>query len=329
MDKLIFSLVLIVGGLALGYMLQVLDREKKITLPLSVASLRKLLQKFGLLFCMPITFMAAVWIVSFENLRVILLPVIGLTALLSGGLLGLLIARLQKRSRNQATVLFCCGSFSNLGAIGTLACYWFLGETALGLVVLYRMLEEIYYYAFGYPLARFYSGGAADEHQSLIKRLIEVLKDPFVAAALSAFVIGLALNLTDIPRPSFFETVIALTVPVGTFVLIVSIGLGMRFSSVGDFVSESLLVSLIKFIAVPFIACTMAYLFDLHLIDDGLAFKVVLVLSSMPVAFNALVAASIYDLDLDLANSCWLVTTGALGVILPWLYFLLQSSLLP
>ena len=157
----------------------------------------------------------------------------------------------------------------------------------------------------------------------------EVLKDPFVAAALSAFVIGLALNLTDIPRPSFFETVIALTVPVGTFVLIVSIGLSMRFSSVGDFVSESLLVSLIKFIAVPFIACTMAYLFDLHLIDDGLAFKVVLVLSSMPVAFNALVAASIYDLDLDLANSCWLVTTGALGVILPWLYFLLQSSLLP
>ena len=73
----------------------------------------------------------------------------------------------------------------------------------------------------------------------------------------------------------------------------------------------------------------MAYLFGMHLMDDGLAFKVVLILSSMPVAFNALVAASIYDLDLDLANSCWIVTTGALVIILPWLYYLLSSSWLP
>jgi hypothetical protein len=64
-------------------------------------------------------------------------------------------------------------------------------------------------------------------------------------------------------------------------------------------------------------------------VADGLPFKVALVLSSMPVAFNALVAASIYDLDLDLANSCWLVTTAALVVIMPWLYFLLLSLPLP
>ena len=328
MEKLIFSLVLILSGLALGYILQLLDRNKILTLPLPIASLRKLLQKIGLLFFMPISFMAAVWIVSFENIRVILLPVIGVTALLSGGLLGLLIARLLKRSTQQATVIFCCGSFSNLGAIGTLACYMFLGEAGLALVALYRMLEEIYYYTVGFPLARFYSG-ALGEKQSLFKRLLEVLKDPFVAAALSAFFIGLFLNLINIPRPPFFATVIALSVPLGTFVLIVSIGLGMRFSSVGDYVSESLLVGLIKFIAVPIIACTMAYLLGMHLIGDGLAFKVVLVLSSMPVAFNALVAASIYDLDLDLANSCWLVTTGALVIVLPLLYFLLLSPWMP
>jgi len=43
----------------------------------------------------------------------------------------------------------------------------------------------------------------------------------------------------------------------------------------------------------------------------------------MPVAFTALVAASIYDLDLDLANSCWLITTGSLVVVLPWISYLL------
>ncbi len=57
--------------------------------------------------------------------------------------------------------------------------------------------------------------------------------------------------------------------------------------------------------------------------------RVALVLTSMPMAFNALAAASIFDLDLDMANSCWLVTTLGLIVILPWLYFLLSSGLLP
>ena len=59
-------------------------------------------------------------------------------------------------------------------------------------------------------------------------------------------------------------------------------------------------------------------------IDGGLPAKVVLIAASMPVAFTALVAASIYELDLDLANACWLVTTAALLAVVPWLYFLLS-----
>ena len=80
MDKLIFSLAIILSGLALGYMLQLLDREQIFVLPLPVADLRKILQKIGLLFFFPVIFLAAVWIVSFENLRVIFLPVIGVVA---------------------------------------------------------------------------------------------------------------------------------------------------------------------------------------------------------------------------------------------------------
>jgi predicted permease len=44
----------------------------------------------------------------------------------------------------------------------------------------------------------------------------------------------------------------------------------------------------------------------------------------MPVAFNSVVASSLYELDLDLANSCWLMTTGAMVIVLPCLYFLLE-----
>jgi predicted permease len=46
--------------------------------------------------------------------------------------------------------------------------------------------------------------------------------------------------------------------------------------------------------------------------------------SSMPVAFNAFVPTPLYDLDIDLVNSCWLFTTGMLVIVLPVLYFLIR-----
>ena len=271
---------------------------------------------------MPISFPGAVWVVSFADLRVVLLPLNGICALLMGGLLGLGLAKLMKKEGRQTGVLFCCGSFTNIGSIGGLVCYIFLGEAGFALVAMYKMFEEITYYTIGFPIARYYSG-VNEKEQPFVRRIISIIKDPFVFAALSAFTIGLALNLLNIPRPPLFEAATAFSIPAGTFILIVSIGLGMRFSSVHEYIGECLGISLIKFMAVPVVTCTLAYLFGLHLVNDGLPFKVVLILSSMPVAFNALVAASIYDLDLDLANSCWLVTTGSLIVVMPLLYFLI------
>ena len=44
----------------------------------------------------------------------------------------------------------------------------------------------------------------------------------------------------------------------------------------------------------------------------------------IPLAFTALIPPSIYDLDLDLANSCWLVTTLSIVLILPLLSLIIK-----
>jgi len=59
--------------------------------------------------------------------------------------------------------------------------------------------------------------------------------------------------------------------------------------------------------------------------DSGLPLKVVIILSSMPVAFSALIPPSIYDLDLGLANACWFFTTSALIVVLPVLLMVINA----
>jgi len=76
---------------------------------------------------------------------------------------------------------------------------------------------------------------------------------------------------------------------------------------------------------VPVAASTVAWSLGFGAIDGGLPLKVVMILSSMPVAFNALIPPSIYDLDLDLANSCWFVTTALLAIVLPALLLVTQS----
>lgn len=321
MQKLIFSLLLILSGLVAGYLWQLRIQRACENHEARISKLRKLLQKIGLLFFMPVSFAAAVWVVSFADTRVIFLPIVGLTALFLGGILGLGIASILKKDNKTKGTLYCCGSFTNIGSIGALVAFVFLGEPGFGLVALYKMFEEISYYTIGFPIARYYSGDSGD--RSVSRRLFEISKDPFVRAAIAAFIIGLSLNVSGITRPHFFEALNTVLVPAGTFILLLSIGLGMRFSSVTSYYIEGLIVASIKFIAVPIVSVSIAYLLGFHTIDNGLPLKVVLIASSMPVAFTALVAASIYELDLDLANSCWLITTGGLLLVLPVLSILL------
>lgn len=320
MGKLYYSFGLIFVGIALGYILQKGEQHGFYSLPVPLARLRVMLQKIAMIAIMPLCFFAAIWEITIENHRIVLLPLLCVVALVAGGVFGLLLAKLLKKSPKQKGTLFCCGSFSNIGSIGALICYTFFGEPGFALVVLYKMFEEVVYYNIGFPVARLYSDTA--KSQDLKKQIIGVITDPFVSVALFALLAGITLNVLNIERPPLWGAVIVWLVPVGIFLLLVSIGLGMRFSQVGKYLKESLLISLVKFVATPLLTCSVALLLGLHNVGDGLAFKVILILSSTPVAFNSLVAASIYDLDLDLANSCWLVSTSLLLIVIPVLYLI-------
>jgi predicted permease len=320
MQKLLFSLILIISGLICGYILQQIIRKKTDQHHLLLPRLRKSLQRFSMLWIMPISFVGALWIVPFDDMRIALLPLLGSGILLLGGILGLAAAVLLHKTGPQKSVLFCCGSFSNIGSLGGLTSFVFFGEKGFALLALYKVFEQIIYFSIGFPFARYLR--SADSDRQTGSRVLEMFKDPFFLVATLSFMGGICLNLSGLARPMFYATLNSLLIPVGIFLVLVSVGLSMRFSNVRNHLFEGLAISLIKFIILPVVAGGAAYLLGLHRIQDGLPLKIALVGASMPVAFMALVAASIYDLDLDLANSCWLITTGAMVVVLPWLYFL-------
>lgn len=321
--KFAYSFGIILFGLSLGYLLQMAVVHGKITLPMPVESLRKLLQKIALLFLNPVAIVGAVWVVAFSSAKLVTIPFIGLLALCLGGFLTLGIASILKLEPRKRGALFGCGSYTNIGSIGALVCFIFLGEPGFALVPLYKIFEEVYYYGVGFPIAKYYSTMEKEE-STAAQRLLGLLKDPFIIVAVSSLVLGGVLNFSGLERPGMYKTVNAILIPLATIMLLASIGLALKFRKVKDYARECISVSMIKFIFVPVTVTTVAFLLGYGNISGGLPLKVVLILSSMPVAFNALIPPSIYDLDLDLANSCWFVTTSLLVLVLPVLLLIIQ-----
>lgn len=322
MSKLILSFAIIFFGLGLGYGIQALVNHRALRLPISLDALRKSLQKAALLFVNPVAIVGALWIVNIQSIRLAALPLNGLFAILAGGALALAAAKVLRLEGRKTGVMYGCGSFTNIGSIGALVCFMYLGEQGFALVPIYKLFEELSYYSIGFPIAKYYSSSVRTE--SVLLRIRALGKDPFILVALSSIVLGGLLNYSDLERPEFVGTLVSAFVPLGTVLLLTSIGLALKFRRVKDYLTECISISLIKFLFVPLLASSLAYTLGFADIDGGLPLKVVIILSSMPVAFNALIPPSIYDLDLDLANSCWFFTTALLIVVLPLLLAVLS-----
>jgi hypothetical protein len=263
----------------------------------------------------PVAVVGAIWEVSLKNAALAALPFVGLFALLTGGAIALGVAWMFKMSPQKTGSMYVCGAFTNIGAIGALVCFVFLGEKGFALVLIYKLFEELSYYAIGFPVAKYYSSSAREER--IRDNLKNLTRDPFILVALSSIIIGGLLNFSGVNRPEFYKTIVAIFVPLATIMLLTSIGMALRFRRIRDYLRECVALSIIKFIFTPILATSLAYMIGYAKIDECLPLKVVMILSCMPVAFTALIPPSIYDLDLDLANSCWFFTTALLVIVLP------------
>ena len=194
MAKFIYSFGIILFGLSLGYVTQVLVRRDRVKLPIDIDALRILLQRIALLFVNPIAVVGAIWVVSLKNATLVALPFVGLFALLAGGAIALSVARMFKLNPQKTGTLHGCGAFTNIGSIGALVCFVFLGEKGFALVLIYKLFEELSYYAIGFPVAKYYSGSTREER--IRDHLKNLTRDPFILVALSSIIIGGLLNFS-------------------------------------------------------------------------------------------------------------------------------------
>jgi len=318
---ILFSLVLIAVGLLAGYLYRNFYPGGVSQSDEEINSLRRRLQAAALLYINPVAFGGAIWALNIDDVRIISLPFLGAFAILLGGVLAYLVAKVLGLGRKQMGVFVICGGFTNIGSIGSLVVYILFGEAAVALMPFYKLFETLIYYGIGFPFAKSMTETIQDE--SNMQRLRSALTDKFVLVAISSMAVGLGLNLMGVQRPSLYSPLNSILIPLGTLLLLSSIGMAMRFGKMSGYLREAGLISLIKFVAVPGCVYLLGNFLGLGSVDGGLPLRVSVALASMPVAFSAMVPPTLYDLDVDMANTAWFVTTALLVLVVPALWLLL------
>lgn len=323
MDKLIFSFTLIVLGVCCGYLFRQLADNGRVTVSFGLDELRRMVQKVIFFFLNPVAVVGATWIAKLEDISLLALPVLCVCSLGLGGLMAYVLAKCFGMDRKKTGAYICSGTFTNIGALGALFCFLFLGEPGFALIPIYKLFEEFLYFAYVFPLAKSFAI-EKPEKLSLLQRLRIVFFDPFVAVSIVSIGVGLILNISGIPRPTYFTAVNSVFIPAIVFLLLFNIGLGMQFSGLRGNIWPALSISAAKLIVAPIIITSLGYLAGLHLIDGGMPLKVVLILSAMPVGFLSVIPPGLYGLDLDLANACWLICNSLLIIQVPLLLYLMN-----
>lgn len=323
MQSLVITFCVILVSLSIGYGIQQVHGRGGLSAVSDLLPLRKRMQSFALFICMPVSAMLSLWGLPSPTAIYGLFPVLGIVAWLTGGISGLAMARLLRVDRAQTGSMFCCASLTNIAGVGGLVCVLFFGEQSIALVALYRMCEEFYYFGIVYPVAR--SFGEADRALSLKDGLRHLAHDKVIGLILLTLSIGFGLNLLGVPRPALCGVLASGIMIFATMLFLIAVGMSLRISHLGLYTRQWLAVGCCKFVIVPFVVVSIAWLCGLGNVDNGLPLKVVCILAAMPVAMNSLVPPTLFALNVDLANTCWIGTTAALAVVLPLLLWLVHS----
>ena len=202
-----------------------------------------------------------------------------------------------------------------------------LGEAGYALMPFYKLFGEFIYYGIGFPVAKYFSTGKERVSFSFGELARTIFSDIFVITALFSMATGIGMNISGIPRPEGFSALNAFLIPLGAFLMLFAIGLGIRFAKTGKYKKECLAILAIKFLVTPVVVLSAAFLLGVSSTPHLPVLSVIVILASMPVAFTATVPPTLYGLDIDMVNSCWLVSTVGVLVFLPVLYLVIPFTL--
>lgn len=316
MEKMILSFGIIIVGVCVGQIMKKLHSIKDVAMQNKIEVTLESIRKLAFFILNPIVMVNSYWVIDFSNVSIFALPFICIFVLACSGVIGYVISKRFNHTCEQKASMFAGSTFSNLGTIGGLITFSFFGESAFAIAAMYIIFESFYNYLIGYPLVK-----AISEGQNGIQgRLKDLLKDPSIIIYISAVFVGVALNFSPFSRPNFMAMYNEYMIPITSFMLISTVAFKMNLGKTKTFVKEGVAIILIKYLFAPAVSISLGYLLGLQHIQNGIVIKVLTIMTLVPCGFNSILVPTIYKADRDVANTVWLFSMIALGIIVPLEY---------
>lgn len=220
--------------------------------------------------------------------NMLFLPIIGVILSFILLIVGYLYSKMRGYSKKTTWTIIIASSMMNTGFIGFPVTLGVYGNAGFLNAMFFDLSTSIIFIIYGILLVREFGGDKK-----------EVVKQTISFIPIWAMILALIFNFLNISLPYVANEILNYFAQATIPLIMLCLGISLDFKSLGEKLSDSLAVSVIKLIISPAIIFVLLTLFKIK----GMAFNVGILEAGMSTAMNGLVLSITYDLDTDLMGS--------------------------
>lgn len=220
--------------------------------------------------------------------NMLFLPIIGVILSFILLIVGYLYSKMRGYSKKTTWTIIIASSMMNTGFIGFPVTLGVYGNSGFLNAMFFDLSTSIIFIIYGILLVREFGGDKK-----------EVVKQTISFIPIWAMILALIFNFLNISLPYVANEILDYFAQATIPLIMLCLGISLDFKSLGEKLSDSLAVSVIKLIISPAIIFVLLTLFKIK----GMAFNVGILEAGMSTAMNGLVLSITYDLDSDLMGS--------------------------
>ncbi len=230
----------------------------------------------------------------------------GMLYVLVPGLIGALtFARRHKNYLNRGAYVM-SAMLSNLGTLGGVCAFILYHEAGFAYSQIIGTCQNILLVLVCFPLAQYYHSRHNAAHNGIRRIRLREMFLSWNQLSLAGIAIGVLLNVNHVPRPEILGTLFHGLVHFGAWTALLPVGFLINFSHARYYYSRVWDLTILRFLVMPLFIWFASHL----LFTDPVLLNTHLICTIAPTAINAVLASRLYQLNVDLAITSFIMTTG-------------------
>lgn len=255
------------------------------------------------------------------NRALLWLPAFGIILSFLPGLAGYFIVRGKYTEGPNKASYLASAMLSNIGSLCGLCCFFLFGEQGFAYIQIIAMFQNIVFFLFCFPMARYYNNILHKNTRSTEKISFASLFFNCNQLPVAGIAAGMLLYAGDVPRPEMLSNLFNVLIHISAWASFFPVGYSIRFSKMKYYYRSILSLLPVKFLITPLIS----YFIAKQLFNDPVLVGTIVMAASAPVGINAVILARLYKFNVHVASAAFVISTiFYLLIIYPAFFFIIQ-----